>query len=398
MAWGFLDRFSRPKRLLDCVLLVADQVAASDVEKLPAFLFETLREQLGAQRVCIHFADTAILPAEAKETFLSACPASVPGTENAAPAKAVEAQFAQIALSTRQVATASAMPAELQAGLRPVLASAGVRDGMAVPLVYHGDAFGVMCLYFRRTVPSKLAAVDDAARSLRLLGNLVYGALLQQYYTVALQAEESVALAMAQAAATRDGYAAGHVGQVCALAVALGETAGMNRVEIDAVRKGAMLRDIGKLQVPEYVLRKPGPLDAEERACAREHPLHGERMLLAAGNASLAAGKSFSMVASTVRSHHERLDGSGYPDGLAGSGVPALARIVAIADVFAALTADRPYRTALAAPRAVETLRGMAGPRLDPDLVALFLAGDMLAAAAPKATGIPRESDLRTAS
>ena len=382
MAWGILDRFTRPKWLLDRILLVADQVAVSDAEALPALLIETLREHLGAQCVCIHFADTAILRAEARETFLSACPASLPDAEHAASAKTAEAQFAELALSTREMVTASAMPAALQEEIRPVLASAGVRDGVAIPLTYHGDTYAAMCLYFRRTVPPRLTAVDDAPHSLRLLGNLIYGALLQQYYTGALQAEDSVTLAMAQAAATRDGYAAGHVAQVCALAVALGEAAGMNRVEIDAVRKSAMLRDIGKLHVPEYVLRKPGPLDAEERVCARQHPVVGERMLLAAGSASHAAGESLSMVASTVRSHHERLDGSGYPDSLTGSGVPALARIVAIADVFAALTADRPYRPALPAARAVETLRYMAGPKLDQELVALFLAGDVYTAAA----------------
>ena len=398
MAWGFLDRFTRPKGLLDPILLVADQVAASDAEALPALLIDTLREHLGAQYVCVHFTDTAILPAEARETFLSACPASQPGVENAALVSAVEARLSELALLTREVVTASAAPMPLQEELRPVLDSAGVSDGMAVPLIYQGDALAVMCLYFRRTVPSKLAAADDVVRSIRLLGNLVYGALLQQHYATALQKEDAVILALAQSAATRDGYAAGHVAQVCALTVALGEAAGMNRIEVDAVRRGAMLRDIGKLRVPDYILQKPGPLDAEEQAYAREHPILGERMVLAAGNAAHAAGESLSMVASTVRSHHERLDGSGYPDGLTGSNVPPMARVVAIADVFAALTADRPYRPALPVPRAVATLREMAGPRLDSELVALFLARDLHAAVASEAAKLPGKSDLRTAS
>lgn len=398
MAWGFLDRFARPKALLDRILVVADEVAVADAETLPALLVSALQEHLGAHYVCVRFADTAILRAEVREAFRSASLASLSGAENAAASSADEARLAELALTTGEIVVASAMPAALQEELRPALASAGVRDGMAIPLFYHGDAYAVMCLYFRRTVPSKLAAADDVVRSIRLLGNLVYGALLQQYYTVALQAEEAVTLAMAQAAATRDGYAIGHVAQVCALAVAMGEAAGMNRFELDTVRRSAMLRNIGKLHVPDYILQKPGPLDAEERALVREHPVLGERMLLAAGNAMLKAGDSLSLIASTVRSHRERLDGSGYPDGLTGSSVPPMARIVAIADVFAALTADRPYRPAFPVPRAVETLKAMAGPKLDPELVALFLADDVYIAAASNATAIPIESDLRTAS
>ena len=290
------------------------------------------------------------------------------------------------------------MPAALQDDYRPVLASAGVRDSMAIPLFYQGDAYAVMCLYFRRTVPSRLAAEDEDVSGIRLLGSLVYGALLQQYYTEALQEKDSVTLAMAQAAAVRDGYAAGHVARVRALAAALGEAAGMNRPEVDTVCRGAMLRDIGKLHVPEYILRKPGPLDAAERACAREHPVLGERMLLAGGKGARVTSESLAMVAFTVRSHHERLDGSGYPDGLTGSAVPTMARIVAIADVFAALTADRPYRPALPAPRAMEALKEMAGPRLDPELVSLFLARNLHTAVAASPAGLPGESELPTAS
>jgi len=367
----------RPKRLLDRVLLVAEHVAASDGEALPALLRDTLREHFGAQHVCIHFADPGMLPPETRDSFAAACPAACANATKAAGGALAEAGFWQCALTSSKPVTAATAPTVIQDELRPVLKAAGVRDGIAIPLLYRGDVYAVVNLYFKRTVPSQLATTEDILRSIRLLGNLVYGVLLQEYRASALQASDNLALTLAQAVAARDGYADGHVSRVCALAGALGEAAGLTRAEQEAARKGAMLRDIGKLHVPDYILQKPGPLDAEERACVHEHPVTGARMLLEASNGAETASKTLALAASAVRSHHERLDGSGYPDGLIGSDVPLLARIVAIADVYAALVADRPYRAALPAPRAAEVLMDMAGPKLDADLISLFLSRDI---------------------
>lgn len=366
MAWGVLDNFMRPKRLLDRILLVAEHVAASDDGALPALLIDTLREQFGAQRVCIHFADPGMLSPETRQTLVTACSAA-----SANATEAAEAGFWQYALTSRKPVTAATTPAAIQDALRPVLEAAGVRDGIAIPLTYRGNVYAVVNLYFRRSVPSTLATAEDVLRSIRLLGNLVYGVVLQEHHERALQGSDRLALALAQAAAVRDGYADGHVARVCALAESLGEAAGLSRAEQEAARTGAMLRDIGKLHVPDYILQKPGPLDAEERALVHEHPVTGARMLLETGT---LPSETLALAASAVCSHHERLDGSGYPDGLAGSDVPVLARIVAIADVYAALVADRPYRTALPAPRAAEVLMDMAGPKLDADLISLFLS------------------------
>ena len=377
MAWGLLDRFRRPKWLLDRILLVAEHVAEGSGEVLPALLIDTLREHFGAQYVCIHFADPGMLSTKTRDSLVAACPAASANATEAARSALAEAGFWQYALTSRKPVTAGTTPAAIQAALRPVLTAAGVRDGIAIPLIYRGDVYAVVNLYFKRSVPSQLATAEDILWSIRLLGNLVYGALLQQYQTGMLQQEDSITLALAQAVATRDGYAKGHVARVCVLAVALGEAAGLNRNAQEAVRKGAMLRDIGKVHVPDYILQKPGPLAAAERALVHEHPVTGARMLLEASNGVETASETLELAASAVRSHHERLDGSGYPDGLAGSDVPVLARIVAIADVYAALVADRPYRAALPAPRAAEVLMDMAGLKLDADLISLFLSRDI---------------------
>ena len=391
MAWGILDRFMRPKWLLDRVLLVAEDVAETNGEALPALLIETLREHFGAQYVCIHFAEHGRLRPETRAALVSACPAVHDAlAANASTGSAgAEGRFWRHALASRDVVVASTTPAAIQDDLRPLFAAAGVQDGMAIPLLYRGKAYAAANLYFKRTVPAKLATAQNVIRSVRLLGNLVYGALEQERYAMELRGSEGVVLALAQAAAARDGYAGGHVAHVCALAEALGAAAGLSGVEQEAVRAGAMLRDIGKLHVPDYILRKPGPLNAEERARVREHPALGARMLLESGNDGSPSPETLALAAAAVRGHHERLDGSGYPDGLAGDAVPVPARIVAIVDVYAALTSDRPYRAALPETRTAHILQDMAGPALDPALVAFFLSRCVPAAVASEPAAEP---------
>ena len=116
-----------------------------------------------------------------------------------------------------------------------------------------------------------------------------------------------------------------------------------------ALRRAGVVHDIGKVAVPEHLLLKPGPLTTEERKCIEQHPAAGEHIC--------APLKSFRHVLPVIRHHHEKMDGSGYPDGLAGEGIPLTARILTTVDVFDALTTDRPYRKALPTAEAFRILR-----------------------------------------
>jgi response regulator RpfG family c-di-GMP phosphodiesterase len=177
-----------------------------------------------------------------------------------------------------------------------------------------------------------------------------------------LSAIDSLVRAMEEA----DPYTAGHSLRVRRYARQLGGAVGLGARDLRRLSLAAKLHDIGKVGVPDAVLHKPGPLTAQEHRQVRQHPLVGERILAPVihDRAVLAA----------IRGHHERLDGTGYPDGLAGERIPLLARLIAIPDCFDALTTSRAYRPALPVAGAVEVLRAAAGSQFDPALTEAFLS------------------------
>jgi HD-GYP domain-containing protein (c-di-GMP phosphodiesterase class II) len=134
--------------------------------------------------------------------------------------------------------------------------------------------------------------------------------------------------------------------------------------ELDEVVRAAELHDVGKMAIPDEVLRKPGPLTEEEWAFVRQHTIIGERIL--------SAAPTLLPIAKLVRSSHERFDGSGYPDGLAGEAIPLGSRIVAVCDAFHAMTSPRPYRPAIAPEDAIAEIKACAGTQFDPRVVAAF--------------------------
>jgi HD-GYP domain-containing protein (c-di-GMP phosphodiesterase class II) len=162
-----------------------------------------------------------------------------------------------------------------------------------------------------------------------------------------------------------DRYTAEHSGGTCALAEQVAERLGVDEEEAELVSRAAALHDVGKLGVPGDVLNKAGPLSAEELVVMREHPVIGEQIL---GVIPPLAG-----VARAVRHEHERWDGSGYPDGLAGEQIPLASRIVLACDAWHAMTSDRPYRLALPVARALGELRRGAGRQFDPDVARALL-------------------------
>jgi putative two-component system response regulator len=163
----------------------------------------------------------------------------------------------------------------------------------------------------------------------------------------------------------KDPFLRGHAQRVCGMAVAIATHLGIRDSSLETIRVAALLHDVGKLELPDDVLHKPSALTDEEFAVIQEHSERGYEIV--------AATPMLQDAAAGVRSHHERLDGSGYPDGLEGDEIPLEARIVAVADVWDALTSRRVYRDAMSESDAREILQREAGSRLDRSCVrALF--------------------------
>jgi HD-GYP domain-containing protein (c-di-GMP phosphodiesterase class II) len=173
---------------------------------------------------------------------------------------------------------------------------------------------------------------------------------------------------LAHALDLRDAEAEGHSRRVAAITVQLASALGLPPSEMARVRRGALLHDIGKLGVPDAILLKPGPLTESEWVSVRQHPIYAYEML--------APIPHLRPVVEMPYCHHEKWDGSGYPRGLKGPQIPLAARIVAVADVWDALTSNRPYRRALPPEQVRAHIREQAGRHFDPEVVEAFLALD----------------------
>jgi putative nucleotidyltransferase with HDIG domain len=173
------------------------------------------------------------------------------------------------------------------------------------------------------------------------------------------------AASLAHAVDSRDAYTGSHSDRVATLAAEIATQLGLTAEEIELTRLAGSLHDLGKLAIPEEILRKPAGLSAAERLVLERHPQIGYRMLESLG---------VDPIADWVLHHHERWDGHGYPDGLAEESIPLGARIIFVADAFDAMTSDRIYREGLSHEDAVAEVERCAGSQFDPDVVNAFLA------------------------
>jgi len=203
--------------------------------------------------------------------------------------------------------------------------------------------------------PVRLAELRARVRSLLRL----------KRYTDQLDHAEAVLYSLALGVEAKDPHLEGHCARLAHYATALGEALGLDPATLEGLRRGGLLHDVGKIGVPDAILFKPGPLSPEEWVVMREHPAIGERICRPL--------RAMQDVLPIIRHHHERWNGSGYPDGLAGEAIPLTARILQVADVFDALTTQRPYRQALALAEALDVLwREAAWGYWDPALVEAF--------------------------
>ncbi len=176
--------------------------------------------------------------------------------------------------------------------------------------------------------------------------------------------DEGIAM-LATAAEAKDDDTGAHIYRILDITLDISNALGLTAEESDKIGRFSILHDVGKIYVPDSILEKPGPLSEKEWEIMRNHTLAGEKIL---------GVKSFYQIARQIaRSHHENWNGSGYPDGLSGSAIPLPARIVAVADVFDALTHKRPYKDAWRLDRTLLEMTTLSGKKFDPDILHVFM-------------------------
>jgi putative nucleotidyltransferase with HDIG domain len=187
-------------------------------------------------------------------------------------------------------------------------------------------------------------------------------------------ANQQVLLAFASSLEKRDPYTAGHSERVAEYAVAIAAELGHSEEDLQLIRLGGLLHDIGKIGIPDEVLNKPGKLTAEEYDIMKQHPVMGEDLLRRVyTHSNLLSDEERERMLEIVLYHHERPDGRGYPQGLKGDEIPPFARLTAVADAFDAMTSNRAYREALTVEQASEILRGGCGTQFWTPAVNAFL-------------------------
>jgi HD-GYP domain-containing protein (c-di-GMP phosphodiesterase class II) len=252
---------------------------------------------------------------------------------------------------------------EIVTGLPREIRPEEPRDMMVAPMKWEPDGFGALVVLARN------AESAFSERDLRLaqgiaditslaLGNAARFDELERAYVSTVEA-------LANALEAQDEYTGDHARALAEMTLAVGTELGLEGERLKILELAALFHDIGKIGVPSEIIRKPGPLTSSERREMNRHPEIGEQIL--------APVPFLTPIRSIVRACHERWDGKGYPDGLAGEGIPLEARIVFVCDAFHAMTSDRPYRAALPSREAVRRLKLAAGTQFDAAIVAAFI-------------------------
>ncbi len=230
---------------------------------------------------------------------------------------------------------------------------------MALPIRSNGQLSAVVCLRLPGGIDREAAELARQIADQIGIG-LANARLVEELDALSL----SSIRALARTIDTSSPWTSGHSERVAQLGVAIGAAMNLTPHQLDEIHRGGLLHDIGKIGVPKEVLDKPGRLTDEEFDAMKAHPVIGVRIL--------ELIRQFEPLLPLVRSHHEKLDGTGYPDGLKGDEIHLYAKILAVADVWDAITSDRPYRDGMPYEKALGVIREGAGNHFDPRCVSAF--------------------------
>ncbi len=293
----------------------------------------------------------------------------LPESELRRAARASRHSHASQAATERRVVHVRHLEKEQADPLLAYLSAEGFADLLAVPLIAKGRVTGVLELMHRKPLDRdpdwKGFQESLAAQAAIALDSAAMFEELQRSRAEVILAYDSTLEGWARALDLRNDETEGRTERISEVTLRLAQELGVREVDLEQIRRGAMLHDIGEIAVPEAVLLKPGPLTEEEWVEVRRHPTVAFEMLSAIPYLRPALDIPYC--------HHERWDGSGYPRGLSGEQIPLAARIFAVVDVWEALTSSRPYREAWPEAKALAYIREKSGSQFDPRVVEAFL-------------------------
>jgi putative nucleotidyltransferase with HDIG domain len=264
------------------------------------------------------------------------------------------------------IVSAQVVPAIAKPVVKLLLSALGSPPGIFAPLIRHGKPVGMLNVVGKDLVTEDLPAMQAFANHIAVaLDNASLVSSLQQAKDELEDAYSATLEGWVRALDLRDNETEGHTLRVAELTVKLWQAMRLDEKVIPHIRRGALLHDIGKMAIPDHILKKPGVLNEEEWALMRQHPKFAYEWMRPI---------AFLTPAQAIpHCHHERYDGTGYPRGLRGEEIPLEARIFAVVDVYDAMRSDRPYRTALSDDRVFAYLDEQSGRHFDPFVVQAFL-------------------------
>lgn len=323
---------------------------------------ERLKTFFKTDYACIHFYPNIELGEEIVKSGLLSCPIMSAPTELQQKLLKIETQLDLLAMSSNEIIrhkdALNTIPE-----WREFNEEFEFAEGVTVPLYYQNEVYAAINIYHKKATVLSKADVDF----LNVFGSCLYGAVKKELMIRELSNRDDLIEAFAKTIEASDNYTGGHVDRVMNYSMNIGRAIGMTSDELRTLRRAALLHDIGKIGVPSKILNKPGRLTDEERKVVEAHPVIAARIF------SMVEEGSLKKSLDGIIYHHERIDGAGYPRGLKGDEIPLIARIIAIADTFDALTSDRPYRRGMELSAAVGILKEIKGSQLDSDLVDVFI-------------------------
>lgn len=254
----------------------------------------------------------------------------------------------------------SKLTADTNFGFPAILKNSGFATCVGVPLILRGLPVGCLFVFSSRPYNKKeIKFVEGIGRQI-----VIAMERMEIFERIKEQNVESV-LALVQAIEIRDPCTRGHSQQVAHLAIELYKNITSSDTDLELIEYAGLLHDVGKIAVPELILNKPAPLNQEEWLIMKRHPVQSAEIV--------EPIKALGKIVTWIRYHHERLDGSGYPEGLKSGEIPLESKVLAICDAFSAMVGKRPYRNAFTIEQAIDEIKRFAGKQFDPEVVKIFL-------------------------